>query len=220
MFVKTDQNDNLVVNVGGPEASDGAVVRVGREERCAGVGESLVDVLHDDQRLADGLAVVDHHGDLLVHRVGAEEELALVVEVNLDRGPEASDGAFVGVGGEEGVAGAGEGLVDVLHDDLRLADGVAVVDEHGHRLVHRVGGEQEVALVAEILLDVLVAHAFEVERELHSGDIGARPVSEQLELACSSSSFHFLHYARGLQLMQRFDYGDADMSALDEKQRK
>ena len=91
----------------------------------------------------------------------------LVVDVG---GPEASDGALVGVGGEEGHAGAGEGLVDVLHDDLRLADGLAVVDEHGDLLVHRVGAEEELALVVKILLGVLEAQTLEADRDLHPGD--------------------------------------------------
>ncbi|BAT11771.1 Os10g0529600, partial [Oryza sativa Japonica Group] len=138
-----------------------------------------------------------HHGSAEIH---TNSEDSIIITMAVQRftqiqkssnlvvdvcGPEASNGAFIWVGGEDGVAGAGEDLVDVLHDDLRLADGVPVVDEHGHRLVHRVGGEQEVALVAEILLDVLVAHALEVERELHSGDVGARPVAEQLQLVVS-----------------------------------
>jgi len=51
-------------------------------------------------------------------------------------GPETSNGAFMGVGREEGGADAGERLVEVLNDDRGLAHGLAVVDEHGHLLVH------------------------------------------------------------------------------------
>ena len=47
-------------------------------------------------------------------------------------GPEAGGGALVRVGGEDGrAAGAGEGLVEVLDDDLRLGDRPAAVDKHG-----------------------------------------------------------------------------------------
>jgi len=41
------------------------------------------------------------------------------------------------------------------------------VDEHGHFLVHRIGAEEEVALVAEVLFDVLTSAALieaEIER--------------------------------------------------------
>ena len=68
---------NLVVNVGGPESSPSALVGVGGEER-GGARPDLVDVLHDGDRLADGLTGVDEHRDLFVHRVRREEELALV----------------------------------------------------------------------------------------------------------------------------------------------
>jgi hypothetical protein len=96
---------------------------------------------------------------------GQEPLLYLVVDVG---GPEASNRTPVGVGEEESGAGTGEGLVDVLHDDLRLADWLAVVNEHGDLLVDRIGGQQELALVLEVLLDVLIAQALEVEGELHS----------------------------------------------------
>jgi len=76
--------------------------------------------------------------------------------------PEASGGAFVGVGWED--RPASEQLVDVLQDDERLADGLAVVDEHGHLLMHGVGRQEEVALVLEVLLDVAIAQVLEMER--------------------------------------------------------
>ena len=105
-------------------------------------------------------------------------------------GPEASGGALVGVGGEDGRAD--EQLVDVLHDDERLADGLAVVDEHGHLLVHRVGREEEAALVLEVHLDVLVAQTLEAERELHPQDERARPHPQQLQLTIASSGHSLL----------------------------
>ena len=88
--------------------------------------------------------------------------------------PEASGGAFVGVGWED--RPASEQLVDVLQDDERLADGPAVVDEHGHLLVHGVGLEEELALVAVevLLLEVLVAQTFEAQRKLHTQSERAR----------------------------------------------
>jgi hypothetical protein len=99
-----------------------------------------------------------------------------------------SEQPLVGVGGEESGAGTGEGLVDVLHDDLRLADWLAVVNEHGDLLVDRIGGQQELALVLEVLLDVLIAQALEVEGKLHSKRERARHGAKQLQLVTG----HFL----------------------------
>lgn len=45
--------------------------------------QALVDVLEDDEGLGDGPAIVDEHGDLLVHGVGGQEELVLLLEVHL-----------------------------------------------------------------------------------------------------------------------------------------
>jgi hypothetical protein len=67
------------------------------------------------------------------------------------------------------------------------------VDEHGNLLVHRVGAEEEVALVLEVFRDVLVAQALEAECELHSQSIWARRAAEQLQLNTTSGSGHFLH---------------------------
>uniref|UniRef100_A0A8R7PVK1 Uncharacterized protein n=1 Tax=Triticum urartu TaxID=4572 RepID=A0A8R7PVK1_TRIUA len=66
-----------LVNVVGPEARLRARVRVGGEEPRGGGREGVLDVLEDDEGLADGAAVVEEHGDLLVDGVGAEEEVAL-----------------------------------------------------------------------------------------------------------------------------------------------
>uniref|UniRef100_A0A8R7PLW8 Uncharacterized protein n=1 Tax=Triticum urartu TaxID=4572 RepID=A0A8R7PLW8_TRIUA len=100
--------------------------------------------------------------------------------------PEPRHGALVRVGGEEGVAGGAEGLVDVLQDDLRLADGAAVVDEHGHGAVDGVAAEEEVALAAQVLLHVLVAHALEAQRQPHPRHERAPPVAQQRHLAAVS----------------------------------
>ncbi|KAB8113429.1 hypothetical protein EE612_052424, partial [Oryza sativa] len=99
-------------------------------------------------------------------------------------GPEASDGAVVGVGGEQRGGAAGERLVDVLDDDQRVAHRLAVVDEHGHRLVHRVAVEEELALAGEVLGEVVVRQALDGERHLRADHVrahaGQRP--QQLQL--------------------------------------
>uniref|UniRef100_A0A8R7PN51 Uncharacterized protein n=1 Tax=Triticum urartu TaxID=4572 RepID=A0A8R7PN51_TRIUA len=102
--------------------------------------------------------------------------------------PEPGDGALVGVGGEQGWGP--EGLVDVLEDDLRLADGAAVVDEHGHGAVDGVAAEEEVALAAQVLLHVRVAHALEVQRQPHPRHVRAPPVAQQRHLLVSSAAGH------------------------------
>ncbi|THU64420.1 hypothetical protein C4D60_Mb01t26270 [Musa balbisiana] len=145
---------------------------VGRQDGLAGISPDPVDVLHDDHRLADGLVVVEEDGDLLVHRVGSQKQLALLPELLLQElvlhplqnlvvdvdGPEAVEGALVGVGRQDGVAGISPGPVDVLHDDHRLADGLVVVEEDGDLLVHRVGSQKQLALLPELLRQELVLH--------------------------------------------------------------
>ena len=110
--------------------------------------------------------------------VHGERKVYLVVDVG---GPEAGNGSFIGVRREDGRAG-GERLVDVLHDEVGLADRRALVDEHRNLLVHRVGAKQELALVGEVLLDVLVAQALEGERKLHPDGKRAWPCAEQLQV--------------------------------------
>uniref|UniRef100_A0A8R7QUI1 Uncharacterized protein n=1 Tax=Triticum urartu TaxID=4572 RepID=A0A8R7QUI1_TRIUA len=82
-----------------------------------------------------------------------------------------------------------EGLVDVLDDDLGLTDGLAVVDEDGHHLVDGVRAEEQLALVGEVLLHVLIAHALEVKRQLHPRYVRARPHPQQLHFVFLSSHF-------------------------------
>ena len=97
---------------------------------------------------------------------------ALVVD---ESGPEAGGGAEAGVGGEE--ERGRERLVDVLDDDEGLADGGAVVvvavEEDGDLLVDGVVGEQQVALVAEVLQDELVWHALEPQGGRRAGAVRA-----------------------------------------------
>jgi len=66
-----------------PEASGGAVVGVAREERRP--VEGLIDVLDDDEGLADGVVVtVQEDGNLLVDGVVLQQQLALVFKVFMD----------------------------------------------------------------------------------------------------------------------------------------
>jgi len=98
-------------------------------------------------------------------------------------GPEAGDGAVVGAGGEDGRAGAGEGVVEVLQDEEGLAHRLAAVEEDGDLLVDGVGGEEQLALVGEVLLHVLVLEALEVQRHAHAVHERARPRAQHLQLA-------------------------------------
>ncbi|XBI06898.1 hypothetical protein VPH35_134868 [Triticum aestivum] len=83
-------------------------------------------------------------------------------------GPEAGRGAVVRVRGEEpGRRFVMEGLVDVLDDEEGLADGAVAVEEDGDRLVDGVVGEQQLALVGQVLHEQLVRHPLERQRHLH-----------------------------------------------------
>jgi predicted Abi (CAAX) family protease len=73
--------------------------------------------------------------------------------------PKASHGAVVGVGWQEGRAV--ERLVDVLDDDERFADGAVAMEENGNLLVDGVLGEEQVALVVEVLVDELISYSLE-----------------------------------------------------------
>uniref|UniRef100_J3N4C1 Uncharacterized protein n=1 Tax=Oryza brachyantha TaxID=4533 RepID=J3N4C1_ORYBR len=108
----------------------------------------------------------------------------LVVDIGR---PEPRHGALVGVGRQHGRASvdAGPDLVDVLHDHLRLVHRPAAVEEDGDALVHRVGAEEERALVAQVLLHVLVRQRLEVEDDAHPDHVRARPHAQQLQLAAS-----------------------------------
>jgi len=110
-----------------------------------------------------GAAVVE----LLVHVVRPEPGLRARVRV-------------AGGGGEQRRRRR-ERLVQVLHDDEGLADGAAVVEEHGDLLVDRVGAEQELALVREVLLEVLVGEALLVQRDPAALPERAHPEVQQLQ---------------------------------------
>ncbi|KAF3776733.1 hypothetical protein EJ110_NYTH47511 [Nymphaea thermarum] len=63
---------------GCPKTGNGAFIGIaGKDGRKSGGCPHLVYVLYDDQRFADGLAIVEENGHLLVDGVGVEEELAL-----------------------------------------------------------------------------------------------------------------------------------------------
>lgn len=62
-----------------------------------------------------------------------EEEYLLVDEVR----PEAGVGPFIGVGGKQRGA-TDPHLVNVLDDDERFTDGLAVMDEYRNLLVNRI----------------------------------------------------------------------------------
>ena len=65
-----------------PETSGSTVGGVAGEEGRP--VEGLVDVLHDDEGLADGAVAVHEHGHLLVDGVVLQQQLALVFHVFLD----------------------------------------------------------------------------------------------------------------------------------------
>jgi hypothetical protein len=70
----------------GPEAGGGAVVGVGGEDpRRRPAVERLVDVLDDDEGLADGAAAVEEDGDGAVDGVVREQQLALAGQVLHDQ---------------------------------------------------------------------------------------------------------------------------------------
>jgi hypothetical protein len=56
------------------------------------------------------------------------------------------------------------------------------VEEDGNELVDGVGGEEQVALVGEVLLHVLVLQPLEVQRHAYTVHEGARPRAQQLQM--------------------------------------
>lgn len=92
------------------------------------------------------------------------------------------------VGGEEGPAGAGEGVVQVLDYEHGLAHGLAGVEEHGDLLVHGVGRDKHLAFLGEVLLEVLVVQPLEVQGQAHPQHERARPRAQHLDLAVAGAS--------------------------------
>jgi hypothetical protein len=54
------------------------------------------------------------------------------------------------------------------------------MEEHGHLLVHRVFGEQQITLVAQVFLDQLVWHALELQSGLNVVREWARVMADDL----------------------------------------
>ena len=75
-----------------------------------------------------------------------------------------------------------ESFVDVLNDDSRLTDGSVAMEEHRDLLVHRVGGQQEGALLRQILWELLILNPFESQGDLYPLRERAGPQGQQLDL--------------------------------------
>ncbi|KAH0470156.1 hypothetical protein IEQ34_001714 [Dendrobium chrysotoxum] len=101
--------------------------------------------------------------------------------VNIDS-PKASDGAIVGIGREDGRAGRSPDLVNVLHNNTGLADGLISMDENGDQLVDRIGLEKKLAFVKQIIWEVLVFDPLQIKSNHCPRHEGARPAPDQLHL--------------------------------------
>ena len=77
-----------------------------------------------------------------------------------------------------------ESFIDVLNDDGGLRDGSVAMEEHRDLLVHRVGSQQEGALLRQILWELLILDPFQSQGDLYPLREGARPEGKQLELLC------------------------------------
>ena len=119
----------------------------------------------------------------------------LIVDVG---GPESSDSSIVGVRGENRVGGVPR-LVDVLHDDQGLADGVPFVEENGDLLVDGVGLEKKFALRPHRLHDVLVVDFLEMESDPRPHREGARPRTQHL---------HVVQFGHSLSISPYFSYAN------------
>ena len=75
-----------------------------------------------------------------------------------------------------------ESFVDVLNDDGGLTDGSVAMEEHRDLLVHRVGSQQEGALLRQILWELLILDPFQSQGDLYPLREGARPEAKQLDL--------------------------------------
>nr|AFK39557.1 unknown [Lotus japonicus] len=65
----------LVINKGSPEASDGAFIRI-RRKNGRGRGPDLINILHNDQRLANGFVLMKENRNFLMNRVRLKKKLA------------------------------------------------------------------------------------------------------------------------------------------------
>jgi len=64
-----------LINVDGPETSNGAIIRI-RRENGRGRGPNIIHILHNDQRLAEGFVLMNENWDFLVDRIGLKKKLA------------------------------------------------------------------------------------------------------------------------------------------------
>ena len=69
-----------------------------------------------------------------------------------------------------------ESFVDVLDNDGGLTDGSVAMEEH------RVGSQQEGALLRQILWELLILDPFQSQGDLYPLREGARPEAKQLDL--------------------------------------
>ena len=96
-------------------------------------------------------------------------------------GPESGGGPAISIFRKE-LMMVMESFIDVLNDDGRLADGSVAMEEHRYLLVHRVGSQQEWALLRQILWKLLILDPFQSQGDLYPLREGARPEGKQLDL--------------------------------------
>lgn len=65
----------LLINKGSPETSNGAFIRI-RRENGRGRGPDLINILHNDQRLANGFVLMKENWNFLMNRVRLKKKLA------------------------------------------------------------------------------------------------------------------------------------------------
>ena len=97
-------------------------------------------------------------------------------------GPESGGGPAIGIGRKQPILMAIESFVDVLDDDGRLADGSVTMEEHRYLLVHRIGSQQEGALLWQILWELLILDPFEAQSNVYSLRERALPEAQQSDL--------------------------------------
>jgi hypothetical protein len=73
------RNQYLFVDVGSPKSVSSTIIRIRREDGRTG-GPDVVNVLNNDEGLADGLVGMDESRDFLVDGIGSEKKLALRIQ--------------------------------------------------------------------------------------------------------------------------------------------
>jgi len=64
-----------LINIDSPETSNGAVIRI-RWEKGRGRRPNIIQILHNDQRFAEGFVLMNENWDFLVNGVGLKKKLA------------------------------------------------------------------------------------------------------------------------------------------------